>query len=458
MNKTKLYRGLRVDLKHLEAIQGHAEDGLQLDALAALRRTDSPALPGAAAGALSGFPPVYDPVMQTLVLGGSLGTSRSLVLDPDGILVELLTDSDPVDLAVFAPGTDPFVIWAQKTVLDTDDDNVVIYTPGVGETIQAKKMVARDTLSFLALAPGVPAPDATWFPVRQCSSWNVGVPVTRLCGPLRDQTAHSVALDLQKPVSLLELVKQRGDAFDVEHEGPGSTNPGRHTLIQPYSVGILDLAGTMRWALSAFGGDLNINGLAGLDLVVQIGGTEAARLSAAGELSTLGEYAYQSRKTFTEAMPTMTWRHATYGLAGDELWDYSTESGGGAAYFPAWRPGGNKTTLGALLIPLRVPTGSRLLAFSVYHMLTALGANPAVVTARLLKITPPGDASEIATNSHDVTNGIYNDSLDVIVAVPAVAAVGEEFYAEVTLSGDYVAADTSLRGATQTIDCLHVRP
>lgn len=458
MNKTKFYRGLRVDLKHLDALQGHAEDGLQLGALAGLRRTDAPALPGATAGALSGFTPTYDPGTTSLTLGGSLGTSRSLILDPDAILVELVADSDPIDLAVFAPGTDPFVIWAHKVLLDADVDNVVIYVPGVGETLQAKEMVSRETLAFLALAPGVAPPDATWFPVRQCSSWSAGVPVTRLCGPLRDQTGHSVALDLQKPVSLLELVKQRGDAFDVEHEGPGSTNPGRHTLIQPYTVGILDLAGTMRWALSAFGGDLNINGLAGLDLVAQVGGTEVARLSDAGDLSTLGEYAYQSRKTFTEAVPTMTWRHATYGLAGDELWDYSTESGGGAAYFPAWRPGGNKTTLGALLIPLRVPTGSRLLAFSVYHMLTALGANPAVVTARLLKITPPGDASEIATNSHDVTNGIYNDSLDVIVAVPAVAAVGEEFYAEVTLSGDYVAADTSLRGATQTIDCLHVRP
>lgn len=457
MNKTKWYRGLRVDLKHLDALQGHAEDGLQLGALAAMRRLDTPVLPGAVAGALSGFVPTYDPGTTSLVLGGSLGTSRSLILDPDAILVELVADSDPIDLAVFAPGTDPFVIWAQKVLLDTDVDNVVIYVPGVGETLQAKEMVSRETLAFLAIAPGVAPPDATWFPVRQCSSWSLGAPVTRLCGPLRDQTAHSVALDLQKPVSLLELVKQRGEAFDAEHEPPGNTHAGRHTLIQPYTVGILDLAGTMHWSLSAFGGDLVLAGLAGLDLVAQVGGTEVARLSAAGELSTLGEYTYQSRKTFTEAVPTMTWRHATYGLSGDELWDYSTEAGG-ATYYPAWRPGGNKTTLGALLIPLRVPTGSRLLAFSVYHMLEALGANPAVLTARLLKITPPGDASEIATTSNSVLNGTLNDWLDVIVAAPAVAAVGEEFYAEVTLSGDYVAASTSLRGATQTVDFLHVRP
>ncbi|MDY0062731.1 MAG: hypothetical protein RBU45_23175 [Myxococcota bacterium] len=459
MNKTKLYRGLRVDLKHFEAIQGHAEDGLQLDALAALRRTDSPALPSAAAGALSGFTPTYDPGTTSLVLAGSVGATRSLALDPDGTLLELLTDSDPVDLAVFAPGTDPFVIWAQKTVLDTDDDNVVIYTPGVGETIQAKKMVARDTLSFLALAPGAPAPDATWFPVRDCSSWNVGVPVTRLCGPLRDQTAHSVALDLQKPVSLLELVMQLGDVFHVEHEvGPGSTNPGRHTLIQPWAVQILDLLGTAHWALSAFGGDLLLAGGAGLDLVAQVGGTEVARLSAAGELSTLGEYAYQSRKTFTEAVPTMTWRHDTYGLSGDELWDYYAAHD--MDVFPKWFPGGNTTTHGSLLIPLRVPTGSRLLSFAVNVHLVAPNPVAANLEFKLFHLAAPGaDATEIPVNEAtllSITASTYDGWCTINVTAPFELAAGEEIFAKLDISGDYTG--TYLSGAQQTIDCLHVRP
>ncbi|MDY0061902.1 MAG: hypothetical protein RBU45_18970 [Myxococcota bacterium] len=457
MNKTKLYRGLRVDQKHFEAIQGHAEDGLQLDALAALRRTDSPALPGAAAGALSGFTPTYDPGTTSLVLAGSVGVTRSLALDPDGTLLELLTDSDPIDLAVFAPAA-PFVIWAQKATLATDVDNVVIYTPGVGETIQAKEMVDRDTLTYLALAPGAAPPDATWFPVRRCSSWSAGVPVTVLCGPLRDQTAHSVALDLQKPVSLLELVKQRGDAFDVEHEGPGSTNPGRHTLIQPWTVQILDLLGVAHWALSAFGGDLNINGGAGLDLVVQIGGTEAARLSAAGELSTLGEYTYQSRKTFTEAVPTMTWRHDTYGLSGDELWDYYAANG--MDVFPMWFPGGNTTTHGALLIPLRVPTGSRLLSFAVLVHLVAPNPVAASLEFKLFHLAAPGaDATEIPVNEAtllSITASTYDGWCTINVTAPFELAAGEEIFAKLDISGDYTG--TYLSGAQQTIDCLHVRP
>lgn len=458
MNKTKFYRGLRVDLKHLDALQGHAEDGLQLGALAGLRRTDAPALPGATAGALSGFTPTYDPGTTSLTLGGSLGTSRSLILDPDAILVELVADSDPIDLAVFAPGTDPFVIWAHKVLLDADVDNVVIYVPGVGETLQAKEMVSRETLAFLALAPGVAPPDATWFPVRQCSSWSAGVPVTRLCGPLRDQTGHSVALDLQKPVSLLELVKQRGDAFDVEHEGPGSTNPGRHTLIQPYTVGILDLAGTMHWSLSAFGGDLVLAGLAGLDLVAQVGGTEVARLSDAGELSTLGEYAYQSRKTFTEAVPTMTWRHATYGLAGDELWDYYAASD--MDVFPKWYPGGNTTTHGHLLIPLRVPTGGRLLSFALRVLLVAPNPVAASLEFKLFHLAAPGaDATEILVNEAtllSITGSTYDGWCTINVTAPFELAAGEEIFAKIDISGDYTG--TYLSGAQQTVDFLHVRP
>ncbi len=320
MKQEIVYNGERVDKIVLDNLQANAEAGLNLDGSAALLRTGAaPALPGYNAGALSGFALTYDPVTLSCTLAGSVaGGTRSIAVTKTGMLVEMTAASAPIDLTPYEPvGHAPglaFEIWATCSKAAGTLRNMVVFTVGVGEGIVANNSVNADTLSFVAIPAGGAPPDATYIPIIRASSWLAGVPVTQLCGPLRDLTAHAAgATDLSKPETLADALKQAAVAYAMEHYPPGHASAGHHSAILANLLGFSG-AGTYS-ELDSAGNLVSIGGAAGsLRQWYSAALALWAQLGASG-FEILGDYGYLVNHTFNRSISAAAFQPIQNSLA-----------------------------------------------------------------------------------------------------------------------------------------------
>lgn len=436
MDRVKFYRGLRVDLTHLDGLQDKVEDALGMASSATLLRRDSPTLPGAMSGALSGFVQTYYPISLTVVLGAGIAVD-------DGYGVVWMTaNSAHIDVSAFVAGGDPFVIWGHVERTDTDDVNVVIYDPSLGEQIQAKKFTSAAKLFFQALATGAPPPDSTWFPVREVVSWSGGAPTwNRLCGPLRDLTAHSTALDNAKPTTLVGALAALVQAFQAEHYLAGHTQAGEHHGLVADGLS-LSLSGFL-WQFLLFTGDLTLATASDKKIEISIGGGSGnipvtidktgLKVGSNPGVGLTGEYQYLSEMQQRERIGVARWLSETTSVIVPG-WYFSLAEA-------LWRPLGSATE--RLVVPLRVSRDNRLLSVRVRLKAQITGA----ATADVQIYRRSGDDATwtaVACNEANPESIAATDPFWAVrtVTAPTAALTNEEYIATVAFGGSYTAASS----------------
>ena len=289
MDTLNLKNGLRIDNKHLDDLQALVEASIDLGG-SMLNRSVVPSVPGTTAGALCGFATTYTAVSHTIVLAGTVGATRSIAVAHDGTIIEMLSDSTAIDISAFDGGSLPFYVWGDYGHTLTTPRDQVVFTSGVGEAIDNFESVDAKTIAFVAQAPATPAPSVTAFIVTRCVNWTGPVPNMQLCGPLRDLTSHSVALDTSKPKTIADALFALATNAAVQHYPAGHALAGQHGMITSFNGNGLDPLLLLIGATNIWGEQVNGDRLRFLVAGGATGGvTIRSKVGDAGCLTIFGE-------------------------------------------------------------------------------------------------------------------------------------------------------------------------